>query len=148
MWEYLESMYASKQDLSYVHQLLMHYSRPEMKDQTLFQYYNECKQIFEEKRSRFPITADVKSMQEQEERTFVHGILAGFDPQYERSPKMAGTVNWGTATVIGVFAGMLYGGSKEAAASVSKDAEVMLKLGSTPDKREQYRLMRDHGEKI
>jgi hypothetical protein len=34
------------------------------------------------------------------------------------APKMAGTVNWGTATVVGVFAGMLYGGSKEAAASV------------------------------
>ncbi|KAI6678957.1 hypothetical protein NL676_039753 [Syzygium grande] len=63
------------------------------------------------------------------------------------SPKLAGTVNWGTATVVGVFAGMLYGGSKEAAASVSKDAEVMLKLGSTPDKREQYRLMRDAMEK-
>uniref|UniRef100_A0A2P2JRF3 Complex I assembly factor TIMMDC1, mitochondrial n=1 Tax=Rhizophora mucronata TaxID=61149 RepID=A0A2P2JRF3_RHIMU len=63
------------------------------------------------------------------------------------SPKLAGTVNWGTATVIGVFAGMLYGGSKEAAASVSKDAEVMLKLGSTSDKREQYRLMRDAMEK-
>lgn len=29
----------------------------------------------------------------------------------------------------------------------SKDAEVMLKLGSTPDKREQYRLMRDAMEK-
>lgn len=27
-------------------------------------------------------------------------------------------MNWGTATVIGVFAGMLYGGSKEASASV------------------------------
>ncbi|KAK7330503.1 hypothetical protein VNO77_24698 [Canavalia gladiata] len=63
------------------------------------------------------------------------------------SPRLAGTVNWGTATVIGVFAGMLYGGSKEAAASVSKDAEVMLKLGSTEDKREQYRLMRDAMEK-
>lgn len=61
--------------------------------------------------------------------------------------KLAGTVNWGTATVIGVFAGMLYGGSKEASASVSKDAEVMLKLGSTPDKREQYQLMRDAMEK-
>ncbi|XP_043707652.1 uncharacterized protein LOC122656991 isoform X1 [Telopea speciosissima] len=66
---------------------------------------------------------------------------------YTRTPRLAGTVNWGTATVIGVFAGMLYGGSKEAAASVSKDAEVMLKLGSTPDKREQYRLMRDAMEK-
>ncbi|PIN20249.1 hypothetical protein CDL12_07054 [Handroanthus impetiginosus] len=64
-----------------------------------------------------------------------------------RTQKLAGTVNWGTATVIGVFAGMLYGGSKEASASVSKDAEVMLKLGSTPDKREQYRLMRDAMEK-
>ncbi|XP_025885845.1 uncharacterized protein [Solanum lycopersicum] len=70
-----------------------------------------------------------------------------------RSQKMAGTVNWGTATVIGVFAGLFYGGSKEAAASVvstlpySKDAEVMLKLGSTADKREQYRLMRDAMEK-
>lgn len=63
------------------------------------------------------------------------------------TPRMAGTVNWGTATVIAVFAGMLYGGSREAAASVSKDAEVMLKLGSTPDKREQYRLMRDAMEK-
>ncbi|PKA58386.1 hypothetical protein AXF42_Ash013892 [Apostasia shenzhenica] len=60
---------------------------------------------------------------------------------------MPGTINWGTATFIGIFAGMLYGGSKEAAASVSKDAEVMLKLGSTPDKREQYRLMRDAMEK-
>lgn len=65
----------------------------------------------------------------------------------KHSPKLAGTVNWGTATVAGVFAGMLYGGSKEASASVSKDAEVMLKLGSTPDKREQYRLMRDAMEK-
>ncbi|XP_068643720.1 uncharacterized protein [Aristolochia californica] len=58
-----------------------------------------------------------------------------------------GTVSWGTATVVGVFVGMLYGGSKEASASVSKDAEVMLKLGSTPDKREQYRLSRDAMEK-
>ncbi|WCJ36090.1 Mitochondrial import inner membrane translocase subunit Tim17/Tim22/Tim23 family protein [Euphorbia peplus] len=65
----------------------------------------------------------------------------------KETPKLAGTVNWGTATLIGVFAGLLYGGSKEAAASVSKDAEVMLKLGSTPDKREQYRLMRDAMEK-
>ncbi|XP_009595989.1 uncharacterized protein LOC107802400 isoform X1 [Nicotiana tabacum] len=65
----------------------------------------------------------------------------------KRPQKIAGTVNWGAATVIGVFAGLLYGGSKEAAASVSKDAEVMLKLGSTPDKREQYRLMRDAMEK-
>ncbi|KAL2459463.1 Mitochondrial import inner membrane translocase subunit Tim17/Tim22/Tim23 family protein [Forsythia ovata] len=63
------------------------------------------------------------------------------------TPRKPGMVNWGTATVIGVFAGMLYGGSKEASASVSKDAEVMLKLGSTPDKREQYRLMRDAMEK-
>ncbi|KAJ4712359.1 Mitochondrial import inner membrane translocase subunit Tim17/Tim22/Tim23 family protein [Melia azedarach] len=61
--------------------------------------------------------------------------------------RLAGTVNWGAATVVGMFAGMLYGGSKEASASVSKDAEVMLKLGSTPDKREQYRLMRDAMEK-
>ncbi|KAK1363119.1 Mitochondrial inner membrane translocase subunit Tim17/Tim22/Tim23/peroxisomal protein PMP24 [Heracleum sosnowskyi] len=69
------------------------------------------------------------------------------DASTKRTPKLAGTVNWGSATVIGVFAGMLYGGSKEASASVSKDAEVMLKLGSTPDKREQYRLMRDAMEK-
>lgn len=32
--------------------------------------------------------------------------------------RRAGTVNWGTATLVGVFAGMLYGGSKEASASV------------------------------
>ncbi|GMI75977.1 hypothetical protein like AT5G63000 [Hibiscus trionum] len=69
------------------------------------------------------------------------------DTHSYRTERLAGTVNWGTATVIGLFAGMLYGGSKEAAASVSKDAEVMLKLGSTPDKREQYRLMRDAMEK-
>ncbi|WOK96398.1 hypothetical protein Cni_G05105 [Canna indica] len=65
----------------------------------------------------------------------------------KESRKLPGTVNWGTATIVGVFAGMLYGGSKEASASVSKDAEVMLKLGSTPDKREQYRIMRDAMEK-
>ncbi|XP_077244181.1 mitochondrial import inner membrane translocase subunit Tim17/Tim22/Tim23 family protein [Tasmannia lanceolata] len=65
----------------------------------------------------------------------------------KETQRKAGTVNWGTATVVGVFAGLLYGGSKEAAGSVSKDAEVMLKLGSTPDKREQYRLMRDAMEK-
>ncbi|KAJ6817266.1 uncharacterized protein M6B38_411980 [Iris pallida] len=73
-------------------------------------------------------------------------------PSQERIPTTsasapAGRVNWGTATLVAVFAGLLYGGSKEAAASVSKDAEVMLKLGSTPDKREQYRLMRDAMEK-
>ncbi|XP_016197409.1 uncharacterized protein LOC107638589 isoform X1 [Arachis ipaensis] len=72
-------------------------------------------------------------------------ILSNF--LYQASPKLAGTVNWGTTTVIGIFDGMLYGGSKEAAASVSKDAEVTLKLGSTKDKREQYRLMRDAMEK-
>ncbi|CAD5189186.1 unnamed protein product [Musa acuminata subsp. malaccensis] len=65
----------------------------------------------------------------------------------KESRKLPGTVNWGTATIVGVFAGLLYGGSKEASASVSKDAEVMLKLGSTPDKREQYRIMRDAMEK-
>lgn len=65
----------------------------------------------------------------------------------KESSRMAGTGNWGTATLMGVLAGLLYGGSKEATASVSKDAEVMLKLGSTPDKREQYRLMRDAMEK-
>ncbi|KAJ0578331.1 hypothetical protein HanIR_Chr05g0246101 [Helianthus annuus] len=64
-----------------------------------------------------------------------------------RTSKLDGTVNWGTATIVGVFAGMLYGGMKEASASVSKDAEVTLKLGSTSDKREQYRLMRDAMEK-
>ncbi|XP_017216265.1 uncharacterized protein LOC108193922 isoform X2 [Daucus carota subsp. sativus] len=36
---------------------------------------------------------------------------------------------------------------QEDTATKSKDAEVMLKLGSTPDKREQYRLMRDAMEK-
>ncbi|XP_076904914.1 uncharacterized protein LOC143560509 [Bidens hawaiensis] len=65
----------------------------------------------------------------------------------DRPSNMDGTVNWGTASVVGVFAGMLYGGMKEASASVSKDAEVTLKLGSTSDKREQYRLMRDAMEK-
>jgi hypothetical protein len=33
-------------------------------------------------------------------------------------PSAVGTVNWGTATLVGVFAGLLYGGSKEASASV------------------------------
>ncbi|GER38680.1 myosin [Striga asiatica] len=37
----------------------------------------------------------------------------------KRTKKLAGTLNWGTTTVVGVFAGMLYGGSKEASASVS-----------------------------
>ncbi|EMS60598.1 hypothetical protein TRIUR3_12714 [Triticum urartu] len=58
-----------------------------------------------------------------------------------------GTVSWGTGTIVGVFTGLLYGGAKEANANVSKDAEVMLKMGSTTDKREQYRLMRDAMEK-
>ncbi|GJN06273.1 hypothetical protein PR202_ga23984 [Eleusine coracana subsp. coracana] len=57
-----------------------------------------------------------------------------------------GTVNWGTATLVGVFAGLLYGGSREASASV-QGCRVMLKMGSTTDKREQYRLMRDAMEK-
>ncbi|KAL1325725.1 hypothetical protein AAHE18_13G180900 [Arachis hypogaea] len=75
------------------------------------------------------------------------------------SPKLAGTVNWGTTTVIGIFAGMLYGqllleyllACYTAVARrqllLFKDAEVTLKLGSTEDKREQYRLMRDAMEK-
>ncbi|KAK8936272.1 hypothetical protein KSP39_PZI013221 [Platanthera zijinensis] len=50
---------------------------------------------------------------------------------------------WGKAEHVGIFAKSLYGGSKKAAASISKDAGIVLKLGSTPDKREQYRLMRD-----
>lgn len=36
----------------------------------------------------------------------------------QESSRMAGTVNLGAATVMGVFAGLLYGGSKEATASV------------------------------
>ncbi|CAI8609903.1 unnamed protein product [Vicia faba] len=63
------------------------------------------------------------------------------------SERVPGMVNWGTATVVAMFAGMLYGGSREASSSVSKDAEVMLKLGSIEDKRAQYRLMRDAMEK-
>lgn len=78
----------------------------------------------------------MESVEKPQEETLVKDIV-----------KKPGTVNWGTPTLVGVFAGLLYGGSKEAAASVSKDAEVMLKLGSTPDKREQYRLMRDAMEK-
>ena len=37
---------------------------------------------------------------------------------WQRTGKLAGTVNWGTATVVGVFAGMLFGGSKAASESV------------------------------
>ncbi|KAL1203948.1 hypothetical protein V5N11_011792 [Cardamine amara subsp. amara] len=69
------------------------------------------------------------------------------EPVSSSPSRLAGSPNWGTATVVGVFAGLLYGGSKEASASVSKDAEVMLKMGSTQDKREQHRLMRDAMEK-
>ena len=36
----------------------------------------------------------------------------------QKARKPAGMVNWGTTTLVGVFAGLLYGGSKEAAASV------------------------------
>ncbi|XP_062196246.1 uncharacterized protein LOC133899273 isoform X2 [Phragmites australis] len=71
-------------------------------------------------------------------------VEAGGSPSRAAS---VGTVNWGTATLVGVFSGLLYGGSREATASVSKDAEVMMKMGSTTDKREQYRLMRDAMEK-
>ncbi|GER27357.1 mitochondrial import inner membrane translocase [Striga asiatica] len=39
-----------------------------------------------------------------------------------RTKKLAGTVNWGTTTMVGVFAGMLYGGSKEASTSVLNDS--------------------------
>ncbi|XP_074578823.1 uncharacterized protein LOC141835285 [Curcuma longa] len=67
--------------------------------------------------------------------------------QGKANQRKPGTVSWGTATIVGVFAGLLYGGSKEASASVSKDAEVTLKLGSTRDKREQYKIMRDAMEK-
>jgi hypothetical protein len=34
------------------------------------------------------------------------------------SQRLPGMVNWGPATVIAVFAGMLYGGSREASSSV------------------------------
>lgn len=36
----------------------------------------------------------------------------------QSSSRLAGMPNWGTATVVGIFAGLLYGGSKEASASV------------------------------
>lgn len=45
-------------------------------------------------------------------------LLVYYPLNFQETPKLAGTVNWGTATVIGIFAGMLYGGSKEASASV------------------------------
>ncbi|XP_065870448.1 uncharacterized protein [Euphorbia lathyris] len=83
MWEYLESMYASKQDLTHIHNLLSSYYRPQRKGCTFFQYYNECKQICEEKRSRFPMTADVKQMQEDDDRIFVLGFLEGLSPEFE-----------------------------------------------------------------
>ncbi|CAL1405227.1 unnamed protein product [Linum trigynum] len=63
------------------------------------------------------------------------------------SQKLAGTVSWSTASLIGFFTGMLYGGTKEASASASIDADVMLKLGSTPNKAKQYNLMRDAMER-
>lgn len=46
---------------------------------------------------------------------------AGVELEAARSPSRSsavGTVNWGTATLVGVFAGLLYGGSREASASV------------------------------
>lgn len=39
-----------------------------------------------------------------------------------------GTVNWGTATLVGVFAGLLYGGSREASASVVSYRSTLLSL--------------------
>ncbi|CAN1136697.1 hypothetical protein LINPERPRIM_LOCUS41236 [Linum perenne] len=63
------------------------------------------------------------------------------------SKKLAGTVSWSSATLIGFFTGMIYGGSKEASAAASIDADVMLKLGSTPSKMKQYNLMRDAMER-
>ncbi|CAN0901166.1 hypothetical protein LINGRAHAP2_LOCUS21269 [Linum grandiflorum] len=65
----------------------------------------------------------------------------------EVSRKLAGTVSWSTATLIGFFTGMIYGASKEASAAASIDADVMLKLGSTPNKMKQYNLMRDAMER-
>ncbi|KAK8954211.1 hypothetical protein KSP39_PZI002245 [Platanthera zijinensis] len=53
------------------------------------------------------------------------------------------TIKWIVLSLVGSGAGQLYGGSKEAAASISKDVEIVLNLGSTPDKHEQYRLTRD-----
>ncbi|CAI0398586.1 unnamed protein product [Linum tenue] len=63
------------------------------------------------------------------------------------SGKLPGTVSWSTASIIGFFTGMIYGGAKEASASASIDADVMLKLGSTPNKAKQYNLMRDAMER-
>ncbi|GLJ44996.1 hypothetical protein SUGI_0947210 [Cryptomeria japonica] len=77
--------------------------------------------------------------------------MAGTDDSGDTAQKEAerkrAKIDFGATTVIGVLAGLLYGGSREAVASASKDAEVMLKLGSTADKREQYRVMRDAMEK-
>jgi len=39
-----------------------------------------------------------------------------------------GTVNWGTATLVGVFAGLLYGGSREASASVVSCRSTLVSL--------------------
>ena len=39
-----------------------------------------------------------------------------------------GTVNWGTATLVGVFAGLLYGGSREASASVVSCCSTLVSL--------------------
>lgn len=38
--------------------------------------------------------------------------------QEHSTSKLLGTGNWGAATIMGILAGVLYGGSKEAAASV------------------------------
>lgn len=48
----------------------------------------------------------------------VHSLVALLCYMKQNSSRLAGNPNWGTATVVGVFAGLLYGGSKEASASV------------------------------
>ncbi|KAJ0111828.1 hypothetical protein Patl1_02734 [Pistacia atlantica] len=83
LWEYLEFLYASKQDLSHAHELLLKIYRVNMQEKTLLEYYTEIKQAFEEKRAMFPVPTDVKMMQAQEEQVVVQCFLSGLRPEYE-----------------------------------------------------------------
>lgn len=49
----------------------------------MFQYYTKVEQAFKEKCVKFPITGDVKIMQEHEEQIVVKCFLTSLEPEYE-----------------------------------------------------------------
>jgi len=65
MWNYLDILYSGDNNPSWAYNVIQELFRSKQKNLTLAQFYADFNKLFEEIREIFPITTDVKEIQER-----------------------------------------------------------------------------------